>query len=92
VGDKLSAGYAVVKAQGTGFVVEKVEVVPQPASAQFAELVGLTEVCLLAEGCSVSCQVFKSRGHKQVGTFGSISSDNAREFVDKTVKLILQKL
>ena len=50
MGDKLSAGYAVVKAQGTGFVVEKAEVVPQPVSAQLAELVGLTEACLSAEG------------------------------------------
>ena len=54
VGDKLSAGYAVVKAQGTGFVVEKAEVIPQPASAQLAELVGLTEACLLAEGKRVT--------------------------------------
>ena len=54
VGDKLSAGYAEVEAQGTGFVVEKAEVVPQPASAQLAELVGLTEACLLAEGKRVT--------------------------------------
>ena len=40
VGDKLSAGYAVVKAQEAEFVVENAEVIPQPASAQLAELVG----------------------------------------------------
>ncbi|KAK0144494.1 Gag-Pol polyprotein [Merluccius polli] len=38
IGDRLSAGYAVVRAQDTGFVVEKAEVIPQPASAQLAEL------------------------------------------------------
>ncbi len=54
IGDKLSAGYVIVKAQGSDFVAEKAEVIPQPASAQLAELVGLTEACLLAEGKRVT--------------------------------------
>lgn len=44
------AGYAIVKASGQEFVIEKAEIVYQPASAQLAELVGLTEACLMAEG------------------------------------------
>lgn len=33
IGEKLSAGYVVVKAQGSDFVIEKAAVIPQPASA-----------------------------------------------------------
>lgn len=44
VDDKLSAGYAVVRPQGVEFVIENAEVIPQPASAQLAELVGLTSM------------------------------------------------
>lgn len=54
IGEELSAGYAIVKAQGTEFVVEKAEVIPQPVSAQLAELVRLTKACLLAEGKQVT--------------------------------------
>lgn len=39
----------IVKAQETEFVVESVEVIAQPVSAQLAELLGLTQACLLAE-------------------------------------------
>ena len=45
-GDKLSAGYAIVKAEGSNFVTEKAEAVPQPCSAQLAELISLTQACL----------------------------------------------
>ena len=72
VGDKLSAGYAVVKAQGTGFVVEKAEVIPQPASAQLAELVGLTEACLLAEGKRVTIYTDSAYAHNVCHLFGSV--------------------
>lgn len=49
VDDKLSAGYAVVRPQGVEFVVENAEVIPQPASAQLAEIVELTEACLCTQ-------------------------------------------
>ena len=44
--DKLSAGYAIVKAEGSDFVTEKAEAVPQPCSAQLVELNALTQACL----------------------------------------------
>lgn len=47
------AGYAIVKASGPEFVLEKGEKLSQPASAQLAELIGLTEACLMAEGKQV---------------------------------------
>ncbi|KAL6475706.1 hypothetical protein MHYP_G00167460 [Metynnis hypsauchen] len=72
VGDKLSAGYAIVKAQGTGFVVEKAEIEPQPASAQLAELVGLTEACLLAEGKRVTIYTDSAYAHNVCHLFGSV--------------------
>ncbi len=72
VGDKLSAGYAVVKAQGTEFVVEKAEVIPQPASAQLAELVGLTEACLLAEDKKVTIYTDSAYAHNVCHLFGSV--------------------
>lgn len=40
IGEHLSAGYAIVEPQCADFVVVKAEVIPQPASAQLAELVG----------------------------------------------------
>ena len=46
IGDKLSAGYAIVKVEGSDFVTEKAEAVPQPCSAQLAELIALTQACL----------------------------------------------
>lgn len=36
------------------FVVVKAETIPQPGSAQLAELVWLTEACLFAEGKKVT--------------------------------------
>lgn len=80
IGDTLSAGYAIVKAHGNDFLVERAEVIPQPACAQLAELVGLTEACLLAEGkritiftesvyvhniCHLYGAVWKNRGFKK---------------------------
>ena len=90
----MSAGYAVVRAEGTGFVVEKAEIVPQPASAQLAELVGLTEACLMAEGkrvtiytdsayahnvCHLFGSVWKSRGFKRNGWFSNTASCSDNE-------------
>lgn len=72
IGDKLSAGYAVVVAQGTGFTVEKAEVIPQPASAQLAELVGLTEACLMAEGKRVTIYTDSAYAHNVCHLFGSV--------------------
>ncbi|XP_030580076.1 uncharacterized protein LOC115776499 [Archocentrus centrarchus] len=72
VGDKLSAGYAVVKAQGLDFVVEKAEVIPQPASAQLAELVALTEACLLAEGKRVTIYTDSAYAHNVCHLFGAV--------------------
>lgn len=54
IGESLSAGYAIVEPQGMDFAIVKAEIIPQPASAQLAELVGLTEACLLAEGKKVT--------------------------------------
>ena len=72
VGDKLSAGYAVVRAQDTDFVVEKAEVIPQPASAQLAELVGLTEACLLAAGKRVTIYTDSAYAHNVCHLFGAV--------------------
>lgn len=72
VGEKLCAGYAIVKAQGDEFVVEKAEIIPQPASAQLAELVGLTEACLLAEGQRVTIYTDSAYAHNVCHLFGSV--------------------
>ncbi|KAI3367264.1 hypothetical protein L3Q82_008151 [Scortum barcoo] len=72
IGERLSAGYAIVKAQGPEFVVEKAEVIPQPASAQLAELVGLTEACLLAEGKRVTIYTDSAYAHNECHLFGSV--------------------
>ena len=91
VADSLSAGYAVVQAQGSEFVTAKAEVVPQPCSAQLAELIALTEACLMAEGkrvniytdssyamnvCHLFGAVWKSRGFKSAD--GSPIKHNAQ--------------
>lgn len=54
LGETLSTGYAIVKPQGSNFVVVKAGMISQPASAQLAERVGLTEACLLAQGKKVT--------------------------------------
>ena len=72
IGETLSAGYAIVKAQGTDFVVEKAEVVPQPCSAQLAELIALTEACTLAEGKRVTIYTDSSYAHNVCHLFGAI--------------------
>lgn len=72
IGEKLSAGYAVVKAQGSDFVVEKAEIIPQPASAQLAELVGLTEACLLADGKRVTIYTDSAYAHNVCHLFGAV--------------------
>uniref|UniRef100_A0AAQ6APB8 Uncharacterized protein n=1 Tax=Amphiprion ocellaris TaxID=80972 RepID=A0AAQ6APB8_AMPOC len=72
MGDKLCAGYAVVKFQGNGFVVEVAEVIPQPASAQLAELVGLTEACLLAEDKRVTIYTDSAYAHNVCHLFGAV--------------------
>lgn len=50
----MSVGYAIMEPHGSDFVVVKADTIPQPASAQLAELGGLTEACLLAEGKKVT--------------------------------------
>lgn len=72
VGNTLSAGYAIVEAQGTEFVVVKAETIPQPASAQLAELVGLTEACLLAEGKRVTIYTDSAYAHNVCHLFGAV--------------------
>uniref|UniRef100_A0AAR2IQQ4 Uncharacterized protein n=1 Tax=Pygocentrus nattereri TaxID=42514 RepID=A0AAR2IQQ4_PYGNA len=72
VGDTLSAGYAVVEAQGEDFVVVKAGEVPQPASAQLAELVGLTKACLLAEGKRVTIYTDSAYAHNVCHLFGAV--------------------
>ena len=73
----MSAGYAVVKAQGVDFVVAKAEVIPQPASAQLAELVGLTEACLLAAGKRVTIYTDSAYAHNVCHLFGAVSVDSS---------------
>ena len=46
----LIASYAVVEQTGDGLVTRKAEIIPQPASAQLAELRALIEACRLAKG------------------------------------------
>lgn len=50
----------------------KVELVPQPASAQLAELVGLTEACLLAEGKRVTIYTDSAYAHNVCHLFASV--------------------
>uniref|UniRef100_A0A3B1IGT4 ribonuclease H n=1 Tax=Astyanax mexicanus TaxID=7994 RepID=A0A3B1IGT4_ASTMX len=71
-GDKLCAGYAIVQAQGADFVVVKAEVIPQPASAQLAELVGLTEACLMADGKRVTIFTDSAFCHGICHLFGAV--------------------
>lgn len=76
----MSAGYAIVEPQGPDFVIVKAETIPQQASAQLAELVWLTDACLLSEGkketiytesayvqnvCHLFWAVWNSRGFKK---------------------------
>lgn len=70
--DGLSAGYAIVESQGSDFVVVKAETIPQPASAQLAELVGLTEACLLAEGKKVTIYTDSAYAHNVCHLFGAV--------------------
>ncbi|KAJ3582962.1 hypothetical protein NHX12_000063 [Muraenolepis orangiensis] len=72
VGETLSAGYAVVRAQGPEFVVEKAEAIPQPCSAQLAELVALTEACNLASGQRVTIYTDSAYAHNVCHLFGAI--------------------
>lgn len=70
----MSACYAIVKAQGKKFLVVKAEVIPQPAySAQLtAELVVLTEACLLAEEKCVTIYTESAYVHNVCHLFGSL--------------------
>ena len=68
----MSTGYAVVKAKGTGFIVEKAEVIPQPVSSQVAELVELTEACLLAESKRVTIYTDSVYARNVCHLFGSL--------------------
>lgn len=72
IGETLSAGYAIVRAEGLDFVVEKAEIIPQPASAQLAELVGLTEACLLADGKRVTIYTDSAYAHNVCHLFGAV--------------------
>lgn len=72
IGESLSAGYAIVEAQGLDFVVVKAEKIPQPASAQLAELMRLTEACLLAEGKKVTIYTDSAYAHNVCHLFGSV--------------------
>ncbi|XP_013856432.1 uncharacterized protein LOC106512336, partial [Austrofundulus limnaeus] len=72
IGNGLVAGYAVVKASGDQFETVKAEIVPQPASAQLAELVGLTEACLLAEGRKVTIYTDSAYAHNVCHLFGAV--------------------
>lgn len=72
IGESLSAGYAIVEPKDTDFAVVKTEVIPQPASAQLAELVGLTEACLLAEGKKVMIYTHSAYAHNVCHLFGSV--------------------
>ncbi|XP_061127087.1 uncharacterized protein LOC133146985 [Syngnathus typhle] len=72
VGEALCAGYAVIQAHGAEFVTIKAEVIPQPASAQLAELVGLTEACLLAEGKRVTVYTDSAYAHSVCHLFGAV--------------------
>lgn len=71
-GDGLSAGYAIVRACGSEFVTEKMEAIPQPCSAQLAELVALTEACLMAEGRRVTIYTDSAYAHNVCHFYGAI--------------------
>lgn len=68
----LSAGYAIVEPQGSDFVVVEPEIIPHPASAQLAELVRLTEACLLAEGKKVTIYTVSAYTHNVCHLFGAV--------------------
>lgn len=70
IGLVTAAGYAIVKAQDQHFVVEKAKVIPQPASAQLAELVA--EACLLAEGKRVMIYTDSAYAHNVCHLFGAV--------------------
>lgn len=53
-------------------MVVKAEIIPQPASAQLAELVGLTDSCLLAEGKRVTIYTDSAYAHNVCHLFGSV--------------------
>ena len=72
IGEKLCAGYAIVKAEGSEFVVEKADVVSQPCSAQLAELIALTQACLLAEGKRVTIYVDSAYAHSVCHLFAAV--------------------
>ena len=72
IGSELVAGYVIVKAHGADFVVEKAEIIPQPASAQLAELVGLTEACLMAENKRVTIYTDSAYAHNVCHLFGAV--------------------
>lgn len=72
IGDKLNAGYAVVKAEGSNFVTEKAEAVPQPCSAQLAELIALTQACLMAEGKRVTIYTDSAYAHSVCHLFAAV--------------------
>lgn len=72
VGDSLRAGYAVVQAQGDTFVVIRAEAVPQPCSAQLAELIALTEACLLAAGIRVTIYTDSAYAMNVCHLFGAV--------------------
>lgn len=72
IGETLSAGYAIVKAQGTDFVIETAEAIPQPCSAQLAELIALTNACLMAEGKRVTIVTDSSYSFNVCHLFGAI--------------------
>ena len=69
---KLGAGYAIVRAQGSEFVVEKGALVPQPTSAQLAKVVRLTEACLLAAGKQVTICTDLAYAHNECHLFGAV--------------------
>lgn len=71
-GESLSTGYAIVKPQGPDFVIVKAETIPQPASVQLAELVGLTEACLLAEGKTVTIYANSAYAHNVCHLFEAV--------------------
>lgn len=63
LGESLSADYVIVEPQSSEFVVVKVEIMPQPVSAQLAELAGLIEACLLAERRKVTIYTDSAYAH-----------------------------
>lgn len=72
IGESLSAGYAIVEPHGSDFVVVKADTIPQPVFAQPAELVGLTEACLLAEGKKMTVYTDSAYAHNVCHLFGAV--------------------